>query len=51
MPEEVNSLREVWLWAKSPLEESGQQSSIDFSAGQAYQEYFKSLRAYICVSD
>jgi uncharacterized caspase-like protein len=51
MPEVVNSLREVWLWAESPLDEDGQQSSVDFSAGEAYQEYFKSLRAYICVSE
>ena len=51
MPKQINSLREVWLWAESPLKEDGQQSSIDFSAGQAYQEYFKSLREYICVKD
>ena len=50
MPESINPLKEVWLWAQSPLNDSGQQASIDFSAGQAYQEYFKNLRAFMCVS-
>ena len=50
MPREINNLRNVWLWGKSPLDDEGLQSSIDFSNGQVYFEYFNNLRAYVCVT-